>query len=165
MVPADLSGDVAVRLFENKPVDADQIAYSIIASVRYRGSGKTVFVTTSKASPKVAMQQTSLGNKTMQLDNGTLAWQTVGILGAVSNQIVFTKGDLIVTIAGNVAPDELWILEIGDSLQTSGAPQTYSPQFTPAAKFHARRSGRSIRVFDGVSCAAFAECFAPTTTY
>ena len=38
---------------------------------------------------------------------GTLAWQTVGIPGAVPNQIVFTKGDLIVTIAGNVAPDEL----------------------------------------------------------
>ena len=106
-IPADLSGDVGLRLSEIKPVDADQIAYSIIASVRYRGSGKTVFVTTSKASPKAAMQQTSLGNKTMQLDDGTLAWQTVGIPGAVSNQIVFAKGDLIVTIAGNVAPDEL----------------------------------------------------------
>ena len=106
-IPADLSGEVGFRLSEVKPVDPDKIAYSIIASVRYRGSGKAVIVTTSKASPMAAEQQTSLGHKTIQLDDGTPAWQTTGIPGEWPNQIVFTRGDLIVTIAGDVTLDEL----------------------------------------------------------
>jgi hypothetical protein len=83
------------------------VAFFVLASVRYAGSGHTILVTTAELSPEAAKQPWVLGNETVRLDDGTRAWQTIDQPGDTPNRLVLLKDDLIITIASDLAVEKI----------------------------------------------------------
>lgn len=100
-----------------------EIAYEFNSSIRYRGNGHTIYVTTVRLTPAAAKLRRSLP-KTSKLDNGTIAGVTVPcnaipdkttregfscIVGnnPAPNQLVFERGNLVITIASDLPIDQL----------------------------------------------------------
>jgi hypothetical protein len=81
---------------------AARVAFEVLASVQYTGSGGRVLVTTARPSPAALQQPLGLGNKTIRLANGTTAWVTEGSRADLPNRVVFTVDDLIITVAGDL---------------------------------------------------------------
>ncbi len=106
-VPADLP-DVGVwmPIPEAEP-PADVVGIRLLASIQYAGNGRKVFVSVARPTPAAAGQPMLLGERTVQLPNGTTAWTTTNMGGAAPNQVAWTDGDLIIAVAGDVSIDRL----------------------------------------------------------
>ncbi len=101
--PTEFVQAVSVNLPQSHaPEDASTVSYAILSSVRYTGGGHTILVTTARPSPAAAQRPTTLGQQTVKLKDGSVSWVTTGLPGAIPNQVVFTRGDLIVTVAGDL---------------------------------------------------------------
>lgn len=108
--PAGIAQAVAVYLPDDHSVqDPAEVSYTILASIRYTGNGHTVFVSTARPSPAAAQQSTLLGNQTVKLANGVTAWMRAR-KGNTPSQIVWVRDDLIITVAGDLALDDLQAL-------------------------------------------------------
>lgn len=107
--PAHLSS-VSVNFPEQRGVPAGQIAYAMLAGIRYEGGGNLVLVLTMKPSPAAAQQPTTLGNQTVRLEDGSVAYVSTGMPGEAPNRIVQVRGDLIVVVSGNLPIDQLQTL-------------------------------------------------------
>ncbi|MCL4489712.1 MAG: hypothetical protein M1132_12345 [Chloroflexi bacterium] len=118
--PADLGQRIAVNIPKTAGIEDSSVAYSVLASVRYEGSGQIVLVTTARPSPSAAQQPAVLGSQTIRLTNGITAWATEDMPGEVTNQVVFIEGDLIITVAGNVPTDLLKDLASRVTIKTGG---------------------------------------------
>lgn len=84
-----------------------RIAYTILGSIQYTVRGHIVFVTTARPSVDAAQHQLGLGNQAAQLTNGATAWVSTGIASGPPSQVVYMKGDLIITVAGDLPVDDL----------------------------------------------------------
>lgn len=111
--PADLAQSIAVNLPDTQPVEANEVAYTILSSVRYEGHGHTVLVTTARPSPAAAQQPTVFGNQTFRLADGSTAWGMTGMPGEVPNRLVWVRGNLIITVASDLPLDDVKALAIG----------------------------------------------------
>jgi hypothetical protein len=111
VIPADLEGSIAEEVNRHAgqpgdPTDAPgAIAYQVLSSVRYQGNGHTVYVTTARASRAAEAQGISLGNTEVTLSNGSVAY--VSKLPGTQSQVVWRKDGVLITVAGDVASDEL----------------------------------------------------------
>jgi len=105
--PADLAASLEAFLPLIQPLNPGISAHTILASVRYTGSGHILIVTTSRRSAASAQQAELLGTQTIFLTNGTKAWATAGLPFKTPNEVVFLHGDLIITIAGDLSVDKL----------------------------------------------------------
>ncbi len=109
--PVDLAQGIAVNLPNSNPMqNAATVSYAILASVRYTGNGHIVLVTTARPSLAAAQQPSVLGDQTVKLDDGSTAWGATGIPGDTPNQLVLVRGDLIITIAGDLPINSLKVL-------------------------------------------------------
>lgn len=106
--PAEFSQAISVNLPKSQDSpSASTVSYTVLASVRYRGNGHTVLVTTANASPAAAQQPTIFGNQTIKLHDGSTAWVSTNIPGDTPNQLVYLRGDLIITIASDLSVNML----------------------------------------------------------
>lgn len=99
--------EVAVSLPPRAAAPAGQVAYAVLASVRYAGGGHRMLVTTATLSPAAAERPAVLGSKTVRLADGTTAYATVGLPGEMPNQVVQVRDDLIVTVGGDLPLEQL----------------------------------------------------------
>jgi len=109
--PAGIAQAIAVNLPDIQPVPDTMVSYAVLASVRYTGNGHTVFVTTARPSPAAAQQTALLGDQTVQLANGSTAWVRTGTSGN-PNQVVLVQDNLIITVAGDLALNDLLALAV-----------------------------------------------------
>lgn len=106
-LPANLAQDVAVSLPRGiSPATGDEISYQIISTVRYRGNGNTILVTTTRPSPAAARRQTIFGNEE-QLDDGSMVEVKTSGPRDNPNQVVVKRGALIITVASNLPVEEV----------------------------------------------------------
>lgn len=84
-----------------------EIAFTILSSVRYSGNGHKLVISVAKPSAAVADVNIGLGNKQLQLANGTTAWANQGMPVETPNQIVFLRKGLIITVASDLSLKEL----------------------------------------------------------
>lgn len=110
VTPSGLSAGLAVSAPEIRsavpPENPTGDWYTILATVRYTGSGHTVVVTTARPSVSVAQQQVYLGDP-VELVPGSMAYVRNGVRGSLPIQVVVIKGDLIVTVAGDLPIDRI----------------------------------------------------------
>lgn len=109
-LPANLQF-IDVKLPPLRGPKADELLFTIQASIRYTVSGHHVLVTTYRPSPAAAQRVLGLGNQTVQLANGSTAWLTTNLdppyPGGPTSQVVYVQDDLIVTVASDLAPNQL----------------------------------------------------------
>ncbi|HET8625923.1 MAG TPA: hypothetical protein VFL91_00785 [Thermomicrobiales bacterium] len=97
---------------------ANEVSFSNLASVRYTVAGHDVLVTTFRPSLAASERLLVLGQRTVQLTNGATAWVTSGLIptypGGPTNQVVQVRGDLLITVASDLAPDQVtaWAADI-----------------------------------------------------
>lgn len=117
-IPATVGQDIAVDFPQHQPPDESiSIWFEILASVRYTGNGHVIHITTSRPSPATANTLMGFGNRTVTLGGGDKAWVNAGLPGKVPNQLVMLKGDLIITIAGDLSTDDLQTLATAVNIQ------------------------------------------------
>jgi hypothetical protein len=87
-------------------IGVDQKADIIISSVRYRGSGHTIYINTAVLSPATATQKHTLGTTT-QLADGTTAGVYISNDDKTPNQLVLIKGKVYVTIASDLPMEQV----------------------------------------------------------
>jgi hypothetical protein len=80
----------------------DSVEFSVLASVRYSGSGHIVLVTTARPSPEAARLPWVLGDETIQLADGSSAWVSTNQPGETPNRLVMLRDDLIITVASDL---------------------------------------------------------------
>lgn len=80
----------------------DSVEFSVLASVRYSGSGHIVLVTTARPSPEAARLPWVLGDGTIQLADGSSAWVSTNQPGETPNRLVMLRDDLIITVASDL---------------------------------------------------------------
>ncbi len=101
--PADLARELAVYFPAiAATTDPTMVSFQILASVRYRGNGHTVLVTTARPSAAAAQTPAVLGEHTIKLADGSTAWSMTGIPSDTPNQVVFLRDNLISTVAGDL---------------------------------------------------------------
>lgn len=129
--PAELAQEVAVWVPKPIPKDeaappsipADRVSYQIISSVRYKGNGNTIFVTTARPSPGAAKLKLDFGKPDKLADN-----TEVGITVACEslppettegfsctpagsfpppNQVKFMRGKLIINVASDLPIEQV----------------------------------------------------------
>lgn len=145
--PADVASEIATWAIDSVPKDRNgkpippepepspnAIRYQMISSTRYRGNGKTIFVTTARMlNPNGVSVRHTLGSSTAQLRDGTPMGVLVACnslpneplavrnsrernvpkyLGCIENsktpnQVVFVKDGLIVSIASDLPIDRV----------------------------------------------------------
>lgn len=103
---ADVARSVSVNLPENTPVPAGDFGFQVLSSIRYSGTSGNLLVSTSRASA-AAQGGYSLGGKQVQLPSGGAAWFSDGIPGEYPSQVVWEHDGVIVTVASDLAPDQL----------------------------------------------------------
>ncbi len=106
-LPPELGGALFVNFPAIEQPSDDEVAYSILASVKYIGEKFTILVTTSRPSPAASSQAVILGNQEIKLANGVTAWATIGAKGDFPNRVVFVQDNLIITVAGNMPISEI----------------------------------------------------------
>ncbi len=100
--PADIGQEMAVYFPATAATtDPATVSFQILASVRYRGDGHTVLVTTARPSGAAAQTPVALGNPIKLADSST-AWSMTGVPSDTPNQVVFLRDDLIITVAGDL---------------------------------------------------------------
>lgn len=123
--PPELAQEIAywVQRGNGEPLKPDAIAYEFNSSIRYRGNGHTIYVTTVRLTPAAAKLRRILP-ATTKLDDGTIAGVTVPcgsipdkttpegftcIVGdnPAPNQLVFERGNQVITIASDLPIDQL----------------------------------------------------------
>ena len=105
--PAELAGALSVNFPVIEQPSDDEVAYSILASIKYTGEKYTILVTTSRPSLAASFQAVRLGNQEIKLANGITAWATIGANGDFPNRVVFVQDNLIITVAGNMPISEI----------------------------------------------------------
>ncbi|MBA3944355.1 MAG: hypothetical protein H0X37_07305 [Herpetosiphonaceae bacterium] len=105
--PRTLSQSVAADFPAGPATSAGEFAFTVLSSIRYTGSGHTVLVTTARPSAAAARETLSLGNKIVQLGDGSTAYALTKMSGSTPNQLAWVKGDLIITIASDLPIDTL----------------------------------------------------------
>lgn len=110
--PVEFAESVEVYLPEMKPwEDPEAEAYAVLASVRYVGSGGTVLVTTAQPSPGALRLMAAPGEQAIQLGE-TEAWLSTDMGGGFPNRVLLIQEDLIVTVAGDLPPEQLQELTV-----------------------------------------------------
>jgi hypothetical protein len=105
--PPNLAQAVAVN-FPDGPADAaGEVAFRVLSSIRYTGSGHTVLVTTARPSAAALQETISLGNQTVRMSDGSTGYIGTGMPGNLSNQLAWVKDDLIITLASDLPIDNL----------------------------------------------------------
>lgn len=123
--PPELAQEIAywVQRGNGEPLKPNDIAYEFNSSIRYRGNGHTIYVTTVRLTPAAAKLRRVLP-VTTKLDDGTVAGVTVPcdsipdkttpksfscIVGdnPAPNQLVFERGNMVITIASDLPIDQL----------------------------------------------------------
>ncbi|HET90311.1 MAG TPA: hypothetical protein ENN99_06185 [Chloroflexi bacterium] len=101
--PSGLAQSLAVN-FPNTDdwSSSDSVEFFVLASVRYSGSGHIILVTTARPSPEAARESWVLGDETIQLADGSLAWISTDKPGETPNRLVIVKDDLIITVASDL---------------------------------------------------------------
>jgi hypothetical protein len=94
--------EVAVSLPDIETFDDKDIAYQIIATVRYQKQENIIIVTTTQPSEQALQEEVVLGEEAVTLANGQIAWTSQKIPGDTPNQIVWTSDELIITVASNL---------------------------------------------------------------
>ena len=88
-----------------------ELSFVHLATARYTVAGHHVLVTTYRPSPAVAQHVLLLGQTTVSLADGSLAWITRGLdpryPGGPTSQVVQVRGDLLVTVTSDLPPDQL----------------------------------------------------------
>ncbi len=105
--PADLAEIVAANFPPADTLKADQVGYTVLASIRYTGSSHIVLVTTTRPSTAADQRVVILGSETIYLDNGVKAWATSNLQHKTSNRIVFVQDNLLIMVAGDLQLDKL----------------------------------------------------------
>lgn len=105
-MPAGLQA-VAVHFPTPSSLPAEDLYFTILASIRYTGDGRIVMVSTARPSPAAAQQPMLLGNSTINLADGSTAWVNENMPRETPTSVVTVKNDLIITVAGNLSTDEL----------------------------------------------------------
>lgn len=105
-VPATLSQSTGfVFPGSAHPVDTgSRPSYQVLSVVRYSGEGGTLSISTSRPSAS-ALQGLQLGNSSIQLPDGTVAW--IAPSGPSGVQMRWLKQGLIVTLTGSLPSSEL----------------------------------------------------------
>jgi len=102
--PSGLDQSLAVNFPNiNDWSSSDSVEFFVLASVRYSGSGHTVLVTTARPSPEAARESWVLGDETIRLADGSLAWVSTDKPGETPNRLVMVnEDDLIITVASDL---------------------------------------------------------------
>ncbi|MCC6191848.1 MAG: hypothetical protein IT318_22695 [Anaerolineales bacterium] len=85
----------------------DEIAFVILAEIKYSSSQEDVLVTTTLPSTAASSQSLVLGDKEVTLANGRTAWTTEFDHGEYPNRILYIDGELIVTVASHLPMAEV----------------------------------------------------------
>ncbi len=89
----------------------DEVAFVHLGSVRYTVSGHPIFVTTYRPSTAAASRILSLGNQTVHLRNGSVAWIKTGLnpegRGGATNDVVQMHNGLLITVASDLPVAQL----------------------------------------------------------
>lgn len=88
-----------------QPPSIDGFAWKVLASIKYIGNSQTVYVTTVRPSPSLRSKTLLLGDPTT-LGNGEKAW-TSHASDAPLSQVIITRGNLLISVAGDVSLDTL----------------------------------------------------------
>ncbi len=105
--PPDGATALGINTHALPTIPEGRIAFTVLSSLKYAIGTHQVFVTTTRPSAAAAQRPLSLGNETVQLANGTMAWIATNVSPEAPNQVVFTQDDLIITIAGDLPVGEL----------------------------------------------------------
>jgi len=98
---------VETFLPEQRPARGGIVSFDILATIRYSGSGQVIYVSTVRPSPLAVTQSLGLGNQTVQLTDGSVAWTDSGLPGGVPNRIVLAKDGLLISFHGDQPLDIL----------------------------------------------------------
>ncbi len=93
---------VETFLPEQQPARGGIVSFDILATIRYSGGKQVIYVSTVRPSPLAAAQPLGLGNQTVQLADGSVAWADSGLPGGVPNRIVLAKDGLLISVEGNL---------------------------------------------------------------
>jgi hypothetical protein len=127
-LPAELTQEVAVWVPPGNVDDAlpeDAVGYEFISSVRYRGSGHTVYITRTRLTPAAGQLKHSLG-KSDKVNGMSVSISTACasdaptvealscIAGPTPNQVSFMKGNQIITVASDLPVEQVkgWISKV-----------------------------------------------------
>ena len=95
---------------QNKETDSASIeSYQILSSVRYTFNDFKLLVTLTKPSAAAIQENRILGDTQFQLVDGSVAWLSIGTGGNFPTRVVFSKNDLLVTVASDtdLAPEHI----------------------------------------------------------
>jgi len=92
----------------------DEVAFVHLGSVRYTVSGHLIFVTTYRPSTAAASRILGLGNQTVHLRNGSVAWIKTGLnpegRGGATNDVVQMHNGLLITVASDLPVAQLQMM-------------------------------------------------------
>jgi len=92
----------------------DEVAFVHLGSVRYTVSGHPIFVTTYRPSTAAASRILGLGNQTVHLRNGSVAWIKTGLSpegrGGATNDVVQMHSGLLITVASDLPVAQLQMM-------------------------------------------------------
>lgn len=91
------------------------VGFEILTSVRYSGNGHELIITTARPSEAAAKQALILGDRAVQLGDGSEAWISNDRrpFPDTPNEVVLVRDGLIITIASDLSLDELTGLATG----------------------------------------------------
>jgi len=111
--PVELAKTISVWFpdYVQQPVDGE-VAFTILASIKYTGDNHVVLITTSRPSLAVSSQPVVLGTQEVKLSNGTTAWASVSANSMFPNRVLFVQDDLIISIASDLSMNEVLNLAV-----------------------------------------------------
>ncbi len=105
--PAEITSSIYVDFPDATNVAEEEPGFVILSSIRYSGDKGNITVSTSQPTAAMSSLTVALGDKEIQLKDGTTAWLTVQGSGDFPNRVVFVRDNLIITIAGDLPVDDI----------------------------------------------------------
>ena len=93
-IPADLP-EVETFLPDQVSANSSQISFAVLGNVRYKGIGGQVQVTTIQPSAAAATRPLLLGNTSVKLPDGSVAWLD-------KDRVAFVRNGLIIAVSGDI---------------------------------------------------------------